>query len=80
MNKTISEFTEVELKAIKSDLYETIAKCQNDLAVINSELENRVKEQQAKTDATSEVTGTIKSVEEMDEESKNTKSKSSTDK
>lgn len=45
MNKTIKELSEIELKAIKSDLYETLAKCQNDLQIINQELANRAKEQ-----------------------------------
>lgn len=45
MNKTIKEFSEVELKAIKSDLYETMSKCQNDLAIINQELESRQKKE-----------------------------------
>lgn len=41
MNKTIKDYTDIELKAIKSDLYETISKCQNDLSVINQELQSR---------------------------------------
>lgn len=43
MQKTINDLSEIELKAIKSDLYETIAKCQNDLQVINQELSKRSK-------------------------------------
>lgn len=39
--KTLKDYTETELKAIKSDLYETISKCQNDLAIINQELKER---------------------------------------
>ena len=39
--KTLKDYTETELKAFKSDLYETISKCQNDLAIINQELKER---------------------------------------
>ena len=41
MNKTIKDFTETELKALKSDMYEQIQSAQSNLQVINAELQSR---------------------------------------
>lgn len=40
-NKKITDYTEVELKALKSDIYENLANLQRNLEVIQNELSKR---------------------------------------
>lgn len=50
MDKQISikEVSTIELKAIKSDIYETIQKAQKELSIINQELNSRIPKVQEK--------------------------------
>lgn len=48
INMNIKEMTIEQLKALKCDHYENIARSQQTLALINAELESRVKTEEAK--------------------------------
>ena len=51
MNKTIKDFTEIELKAIKSDMYEQIETAQTNLRAINTELAARAEATKTEAEA-----------------------------
>lgn len=51
MNRTIKELSEIELKAIKSDMYEQIETATSNLRAINTELAARATEAAAKSEA-----------------------------
>lgn len=40
-NKKLIDYSEIELKAIKSDIYEELDRLQKNLIMINNELNNR---------------------------------------
>lgn len=68
MQKQLKDFTEVELKALKSDIYEEQARLSQNLQIINNELQSRTQKAQEKpkmeeekiveAEVESEVTGT----------------------
>ena len=50
MNKTIEQFSDTELKALKADIYESNMQNSQNLQVINAEIQKRANTPKEKTD------------------------------
>ena len=70
MQKTIDQFSDVELRAMKSDIYESNMQNAQNLQVINAELQKRAKEAQLQAQKVAKEVLDAKVEEKTDDKSK----------